>query len=249
MVTGTAADEAVLIAKDDPEMGVGLHLTLSDGSAALPRQMIPNLVNKRSAFARRPELAALNYFFNSAVRRQLRFEIEAQFVAFEKTGLPPSHVDGHQHMHGHPVVAQTVVELALKYGAYGVRVPNDPFRVNIQADRSHLLSKVCFSLANRYLARNLHRHLTGSGLTWCDVTIGSHMSGKMTADYIIKMLDSINCNSIEVYLHPLDKDERAISGGPNPDDLKALLSPDLKHFIEEKDYELIDYAELRGINR
>jgi predicted glycoside hydrolase/deacetylase ChbG (UPF0249 family) len=50
-------------------------------------------------------------------------ELAAQFDIFKSTGLPLSHVDGHLHMHIHPVIFRDALELAAKYGARHMRVP------------------------------------------------------------------------------------------------------------------------------
>ena len=41
MVNGHAADEAVQFARQNPRLGVGLHLTLVCGTSALPRVKFP----------------------------------------------------------------------------------------------------------------------------------------------------------------------------------------------------------------
>ena len=46
MVTGDAFHEAVKLARENPSLGVGLHLVIGKGKAALPQEVIPNLVNK-----------------------------------------------------------------------------------------------------------------------------------------------------------------------------------------------------------
>src|SRR5436305_12227627 len=50
MMNEPACDEAVALAKENPKLGVGLHLTLLCGHAALPREKIPGLANNRGEF-------------------------------------------------------------------------------------------------------------------------------------------------------------------------------------------------------
>src|SRR5436309_9670936 len=45
MVNEPAFAEAVALARENPGLGVGLHLTLIRGHSALPREKIPGLVN------------------------------------------------------------------------------------------------------------------------------------------------------------------------------------------------------------
>src|SRR5690349_10998590 len=50
MVNEPACGEAVELAKQNPRLGVGLHLTLLMGHSALPPREIPGLVNERGEF-------------------------------------------------------------------------------------------------------------------------------------------------------------------------------------------------------
>src|SRR5208283_5348041 len=88
MVNEPGFDEAVKLAKDNPKLGVGLHLTLLLGRSALPPEKIPGLVNARGEFGNSPVGGGLNYFFKRSLREQLRAEIHAQFGKFHSTGLP-----------------------------------------------------------------------------------------------------------------------------------------------------------------
>jgi hopanoid biosynthesis associated protein HpnK len=244
MVTGDAVSEAVSIARDDPELAVGLHLTLSNGRSSLPPEVIPALLSRDSVFLKSPAIAGFKYYVDPRAREQLELEIEAQFEAFLETGLPLSHVDGHQHLHAHPSVLPIVVELALRYGAHGIRVPIDPIQANLRADKSRLISKISIMLCHAYLANTCRRLLIHTSLSWCEVSIGGLMSGHMNPDYVIKMLQSLDCRRIEIYFHPslttLDR------YGPNPGDLQTLLDNRLIEFLKSGDYNLTNYA---GISR
>src|SRR5512143_2981782 len=70
MVNEPAFDDAVALAKANPRLGVGLHLTLLCGHAALPREKIPGLINERGEFSDRPIAVGLNYFFRRPLRDQ-----------------------------------------------------------------------------------------------------------------------------------------------------------------------------------
>ncbi len=54
MVNEAGFDEAVKLAKENPKLGVGLHLTLLCGHSALPPEKIPGLVNSRGEFSKIP---------------------------------------------------------------------------------------------------------------------------------------------------------------------------------------------------
>ena len=104
MVTGDAWQEAVQLARANPTLAVGLHLVVSNGRAVLPPTQIPHLVDASGRFPDDPLRLGLRYAFDRAAQRELAAEVAAQFARFAATGLPLSHVDGHQHLHVHPVV-------------------------------------------------------------------------------------------------------------------------------------------------
>src|SRR5215831_932010 len=87
MVNEPACAEAVTLARENPKLGVGLHLTLVCGKSALPRERIPGLVNAHSEFDDRPITVGMRYFFHHDLREQIRAEIHAQFEKFRATRL------------------------------------------------------------------------------------------------------------------------------------------------------------------
>src|SRR5271170_6700937 len=62
MVSENGFDEAAKLAKENPKLGVGLHLTLLQGHSALPPGKIPGLVNSLGEFSNSPVGAGMNYF-------------------------------------------------------------------------------------------------------------------------------------------------------------------------------------------
>src|SRR5262245_22529761 len=54
MVNEPGFEEAVHLARENPRLGVGLHLTLLFGHSALPQERIPGLVNASREFTNSP---------------------------------------------------------------------------------------------------------------------------------------------------------------------------------------------------
>jgi hopanoid biosynthesis associated protein HpnK len=147
MVNEAAFSEAVELAKANPTLGVGLHLTLLCGHSALPPQQIPGLVNGNSEFTDSPARAGFRYFFNSGLREQLRQEIHAQFKKFHETGLPLDHVNGHLHLHLHPTVFRILMEDAAQLHIERLRLTFDPFRLNLNLASGHFFYRALHARA------------------------------------------------------------------------------------------------------
>ena len=71
-MTGDAAEEAVALAKNNPNLGVGLHLVLVCGKSALPPSEIPHLVDEFGNFPDDSLKAGLRYQFSRNARLELR---------------------------------------------------------------------------------------------------------------------------------------------------------------------------------
>ena len=119
MVNEPAAAEAVALARENPRLGVGLHLTFLFGHSALPPSQIPGLVDERGEFGVHPAGAGFRFFFDRRLRAQLRAETHAQFQRFRATGLPLDHVNGHLHLHLHPVIFRILMEDADRWASSG----------------------------------------------------------------------------------------------------------------------------------
>ncbi len=244
MVTGEHVAEAVDIARADRSLAVGLHLTLSNGRSLLPATEIPLLVDGAGRFADSPARAAWRYCFDARTLRQLRCEIEAQFRAFAQTGLTLSHVDGHQHLHLHPAVLPIALEQAARYHAAGIRVPRESLWRGLKIDRSGVFRRTVVACGHAYLRSSCRKQLACAGIPSCEASIGSTMSGRMSAAYIIAVLKMTHCSSVEVFCHPSLTDS-GNQCGPNRGDLDALLDPELRRFVREQGYELANYLSMR----
>ena len=74
---------------------------------------------------------------DAPLRAQLRAEIEAQFAAFEATGLALDHVNAHKHFHLHPTIAgllgpQEKEDFAQALAAALAEARRGPTRTNVR---------------------------------------------------------------------------------------------------------------------
>src|SRR5262249_27678660 len=172
MVTGAAFEHAVQLAKQNPSLAVGIHLVTVVGKSVLPSKEIPNLVDEDRNFSNDPNRAGLKYFFSRSARRDLRKEIQAQFDVFQSTGLPLSHIDGHLHLHVHPVIFSAALEFGQKYGARRMRVPVEELNLALHFDSKHRTRKMLYSILFGLLARRMKRILKKNRFVFCDRVYG-----------------------------------------------------------------------------
>jgi predicted glycoside hydrolase/deacetylase ChbG (UPF0249 family) len=184
----------------------------------------------------------LHYQLNSAARRELRLEIRAQLEKFRDTGLKMSHVDGHLHLHSHPVVMRTLVELADEFNIQVIRLPFEELMPTLGLDRSNLQDKLVWYFVFGGLRLYGERLLKSKGIGFVDRVYGLLQSGQMTESYLVGLIPKIRANLVEIYSHPAI----ALSGEPKPYGLaeaefEALLSAQVHEAIANSGFELTNY--------
>jgi len=250
MVAGAAASEAVDIARANPTLAVGLHVVLVDGATVLPADQLDRIVDHTGRLPNSPASLGFRYAMSSAARSQARAEMTAQFDRFAQTGLPLSHVDGHQHLHLHPAIFPPLCKLAKQHRAKGVRIVRDDWRFALRYEKKQAILKTVWATAFTPLARVARKQALGSGLTFTNRAYGLMQSGRMTEDYVLALLEHLHRKfssagddfSAEIYFHPTTG-HRTDALGPNPDELQTLLSPAVRAKIEQYGMRLARYAD------
>ena len=243
MVTGEAAAGAVALAREAPDLAVGLHLVVACGRAALPPGEIPHIVDWAGFFPNDPLRAGLRYYFSRPARAELAAELQAQFERFAATGLALSHVDGHLHMHLHPTVLRLILPLAETYGARGLRLPRDELWISVAHDRRRAGLKALWAIVFGLLARYCAGQLDGHPLVVAHRVYGLMQTGQMREGYVLDLLRRLRVPTAELYFHPSLQPEDGASG-PNPSDLATLLSPAVRTVIQERGLSLATYPAL-----
>jgi hopanoid biosynthesis associated protein HpnK len=247
MVTGAAFDQAVKLAKENPGLAVGIHLVTVVGRSVLSHAEIPGLVDGEGNFSNNPVTAGLKYFFSFRARRELRRELAAQFQKFHSTGLPLSHIDGHLHLHAHPVIFNAALNLGAQYGTLRMRVPAEERQLALAFDSKNRLQKTILAMLFGGLGRYMKKKLSERGFTFPERVYGNLQSGRMSERYFLYALDNLTAETNEIYFHPavyaddrlLDRDERQCSI-----EFEALTSKKIKERVRELGVKLTSYAEI-----
>lgn len=244
MVNEAAAAQAVAFAKTHPTLAVGLHLVLVLGRAALPHAEIPHITDAQGRFTNSSFQAGLQYYFSRAARREVRREMRAQFEKFAATGLPFSHVDGHTHLHQHPVIFTELIRLCEEFNVRRVRVVKGEMRLGLRLDRSRLPLKLVWGTVFNLLGNWCERRLRGRGFVQPQKVYGLLQSGAVNEDYLLGLIPRMAQTTTEIYAHPLalDADETARRENPGgPRELQALTSARVRMAIEQAGFALTTY--------
>ena len=236
MVNEPAADEAVALARENPGLGVGLHLALVRGRSALPPADIPDLVNQNSEFTDNPVAAGFRYFFSSKCREQLRAEIAAQFDKFGATGLPLDHVNGHLHLHLHPAVFRILCENMGRWDIRALRLTRDPFSLNARIASGRWFYRATHAVIYRLLSAWARPILDRQNIRHTRAVFGLLQNALVDSPYVAKLLPRLPPGDSELYSHPsLDQFK---------DEFDALVNPSILDQVRRLGIQLIRYQDL-----
>ena len=236
MVNEADADEAVALARQNPGLGVGLHLTLVCGRSALPPSAIPKLVNCQSLFSNNPAAAGFRYFFSAKCRTQLRDEIAAQFEKFRASALPLDHVNGHLHMHLHPTVFKILCDNAGPRGVRAMRLTRDPLVLNARLASGRWFHRLSHAAVFGLLSAKARPVLARHNIRHTRSVFGLLQNARVDAGYVTKLLPLLPPGDSELYSHP--------SLNQFKNEFDALVNPSTRALVRQLGIQLIRYQDL-----
>lgn len=236
MVNEPECDAAVSLAKQNPKLGVGLHLSLLCGVSGLSPEKIPGLVDKQGRFSDQPTAVGFRYFSQRNLREQLRAEIHEQFRRFRATGLVMDHVNGHLHMHLHPTVFQILMDDARELGIERLRLTRDPFRLNAKLAPGRWLYRGSHAFIYRCLSGRASAQLKQRKIRHTNTVFGLLQNALVDESYVTKLLPLLPAGDSELYSHPSLDEFR--------NEYEALVSPAVKNLVAQLGIDLIRYQDL-----
>jgi chitin disaccharide deacetylase len=237
-----SAEDALTRAAICPDLGLGLHLTLTAGRPLCPPEHVPTLVDPDGRFLVLGTL--LGRLSLGQVRvADLTRELTAQVEWALKRGVRPSHLDSHHHVHVHPLVAPVVIGLARQHGIGWVRCPVEggpsPALLGLAPkDAARTVAISTFGLMTRVLVRRAGlrttRQFRGIGLG-----MGFGRTG------LLDTLNRLPPGLTELMTHPgIPDDELAsltVFAEGRDRELAALTAPTVREMIRRRRIRLTSF--------
>lgn len=242
VANGPAFDLATRLAKENPGLGVGIHLVLQEYKPVVDPREIRTLVRDDGSFH------PIGTSFGKILLRltslsDVRKEWEAQVRRVLDEGIRPTHLDGHRHCHAHPSLAGLLIEVATKFHVPAVRLPSETLR--------HLGRASGFS-SRRYLEKTLlHCLCWSTRATWArrlhfpDAFFGFMEGGRMNFRSLDVIVALLRAGVSELMVHPgISNDDTPFCSGYDwKGDLETLTKYTKEDFESRFGVRLVSYRE------
>lgn len=244
MACGLAFEDAVERARSLTSLGIGVHLTLLEGTPVLPATKVSGLVDDDGKF--RLNWAGLfRRLATGQVRlEQVRREWRAQIQKVMATGLPVTHFDSHKHIHMHPQLLEVALSLADEFGISRMRLSR-PMHLTLKAKLTFPLWLLAVWARWRAFQHSVHTP---------DALLGLESSGRMTEARVLSALNRPWRGTRELMMHPAYPDaalNRLLEEGYDwiaeyrfEDELSALCAIEVRAMLTRLGIELVSYGAL-----
>ena len=242
MANGRAFEHALDIARSTPTLDIGVHLTLIEERSLLNSKEVPTLLAPGGRFHRRAFDFVKKYFAGKISLEEVRKELEAQVERVLATGITPSHLDSHQHVHMLPGILGIVIELSQKYGIPLIRFPREvgflrqiSYVPITRVAQGLILNLFCLASESKIKRRT-------------DFFAGFLFGGNLNKENLFRIVEGIrHSGTYEIMCHPgLDDPNTHYShwGYHWSDELNALLDKEVADFFQDKGIHLTSYRQL-----
>ncbi len=244
MPGGVAFDDAVEIARAHPLLGVGIHLTLVNGNPVSAPEDIPTLVDETGHFYDNHGIFVKRYFAGKVSKEDIRRELFAQVRKMEKTALPLTHIDSHQHMHMLPGVIDIALDAAQAIGLSATRISKSPLFTGFSGNPAQLIGRAgLWTLATLAKKRAQARHFRTP-----DHFAGIVAGEAVTETHLRRIIENLKNGTTEIMMHPGTNNSILIKETEWDHDFEAeftaMTSPAIAKLLEEKGIEAVNYRDL-----
>jgi len=208
LANGWAFEGAAAASKRFPRLGIGVHLNLTEGMAVADPSHIRTLVDRAGRLHMTPARLWAGIATGQVSLSDIEFELRAQIKKVIRSGIRPTHFDGHKHVHVLPPVSEVVLRLAREFHVPAVRCPMEQNAHASGALRNRRLSKIStlkqylVSRAISGLAKAFRKKLEQRGLLSATHFYGLSHTGFLDASAIRRILESLPPGTSELMCHP-----------------------------------------------
>ena len=254
MAVGEAAEEAMALALENPDLDVGIHLVLADEPPLLPPETLPTLVSRHGL------LPSRNRILKAIVSRKLDYgQVEAEWCAqvekVLKSGIKITHLDSHQFLHLFPGLSNVSRNIRRRYHIPFMRsdtIEPSPFG-------ALTIPQIGLGRLVQWAGlRGWTRLMAAGGCFAEGSTVPSvgflHAGGRMDCALVLGILDKLlekpSCAKVEFILHPGSGDNHTQNKYRHwrycwENDLALLLDNDLRKGLDSRNIKTTSFGKER----
>jgi chitin disaccharide deacetylase len=253
MANGPAFSQAAEAVKTVPQLSVGCHVVLIDGSPILATERLPCLTAHSSPARFRDGLKgfAARAIAGRINPEEVSAEATAQIRRLQNAGITVSHVDTHKHTHLFPKILQPLLRAAQSCGVCALRNPfgpRFPLKSTQLLNRPNLWTRYAEVRLLRGFAERFRNAAAREGFATPRGTLGIEVTGSLDERLFQALAGSIPDGTWEFVCHPgyCDADLRAAHTRLRESreaELRVLTMPAARKALSQEGIELISYRE------
>ena len=239
--------EAVRLAKENPRLGIGVHLTLVGGvPSVLPKEQVSSLLDDDGLFLPDYVAFAKRYYSGAVKRSELEAELRAQLERALSCGVNITHIDSHQHTHVLPGINSLVLKLSNEYNIIRVRIPKEGylFTGGFQTGVGRLIGRSGLSFCADMAALRADSLGLRHPQHFYGMLAGGHLNAQLIANILRQLPEGVS----EIMTHP-GLDSAALGKAFSwkyhwREELDAYLDAGNKALLKELGIEPVSFAAL-----
>jgi len=243
MANGNSFEQAVGIINSNPNLDIGVHLTLVEEKPILDIDKIPTLVNKNGNSRTNAIEFARKYFSEKISLEEIKKEFTAQIEKILDHGIKISHIDSHQHLHMLPKILDITIELANQYNIKFVRFPKEKFSSYMFRNFKSIYRIVQMVAINHFCNRAVEKITTKT-----DYFTGFYFGGKLSKKNLLTLINYLPSEGMcELMCHPgLNPNSNIYDQSQyrQVDETLTLIDKDVAEVIKQKDIEITSFRNL-----
>ncbi len=256
MVNMPGFEDAASLIRENPGLGIGLHLNFFRGTPVLPIQKTATLVGKDGFFLQDIFKIIKHIYEKRISLLELETECEAQINKALEKGIPITHIDSEKHLHLISRVYEIIVRLAKKHGINTIRNINEyPYMLEFVLRGGQISSTALGRIALlQILSRSKKKINSANSIKTADYSFGLLERNGMSLNKCERLFEYLKDGTTEIFCHPGYIDEEWQSAPLNKQryyintarerELEVLLSPRLKEAIHNLNIGLVDFSML-----
>jgi len=185
-------------------------------------------------------------------------EWDAQIRKIKESGIAPTHLDGHKHVHMLPGLFELALQLARKHGIRAIRVANEEssLRSALSAGAGSktgvLLKQGVRARGLKLLARDARELAEREGIATSDYFCGITQTGELTRGGLEEFLESLPEGTTELMCHPGYADEELRRTATRLQEsrkaeLDMLTDAGIRKLVASRGIRLINYGFIGGM--